>query len=167
MAGPASLRLLFRPRYPSRWSPLLPLVTEPADPRTPGCFDSIYTARESVVPEIPLPFLLCTTHRHAAYKARDGPKIMPSQRGVRGGTSVSPLYTIAGVLVLGGAIGLWQRRPAETAEPAEAASSAPTASALTMAPPLSAAEACRNVGYLCADLERSGRLQIRRFKDFA
>ena len=33
--------------------------------------------------------------------------------------------------------------------------------------PLYAAEACLNVGYLCADLERSGSIRLRRWKDFS
>jgi len=96
---------------------------------------------------------------------------MGNRRGVRSGGSVSPLYTIAGVLMLGGAIGLWQRRSGETA-PSPSGESAPpaasalaTASALSTAPELPASEACRNVGYLCSDLERTDRIQLHRWKD--
>jgi len=39
-------------------------------------------------------------------------------------------------------------------------------SAGTAAPALSAETACLNVGYLCAELESTGTLQIRRWKDF-
>jgi hypothetical protein len=91
-------------------------------------------------------------------------EFMGNARGVRGGGKVSPLYTLAGLLMLGGAIGLWQRRPGETPVPA-AIASGPSTSALALAAPLSAAEACRNVGYLCSDLERTARIQLHRWKD--
>jgi hypothetical protein len=32
---------------------------------------------------------------------------------------------------------------------------------------LSATDACRNVGYLCADLERSGKIRLQRLRDFS
>lgn len=47
-----------------------------------------------------------------------------------------------------------------------AAGAASDAAALA-GPHLSAAEACRNVGYLCADLEREASITLRRWKDFA
>ena len=89
---------------------------------------------------------------------------MGNQRGARSRGSVSPLYMLAGLLMLGGAIGLWQRRSGETATPA-LDDTQPTVSALTMAPALPASEACRNVGYLCAELERTDRIQLHRWKD--
>jgi hypothetical protein len=69
---------------------------------------------------------------------------------------------MAGVLVLGGAIGLWQRRP----EPAtEASADAVLAQPSEAAPPtLSATQACRNVGYLCSDLELNERIQLHRWR---
>ncbi len=92
---------------------------------------------------------------------------MAIQTRLRRGGAVSPLYTIAGVLVLGGAIGLWRREPAVMASdgsPGEA----PLEVAAPPAPPVrTAADACRNVGYLCSDLERSERIQLHRWKDFA
>ena len=78
---------------------------------------------------------------------------MAIQRRLRSGGAVSPLYTVAGVLVLGGAIGLWRREPAVEAE--SAATEAPSEMVAAAPAPLTAAEACRNVGYLCSELERS------------
>jgi predicted Zn-dependent protease len=77
------------------------------------------------------------------------------------------MYTIAGVLAVGGAIGLWSREPVAGSPedpPAEAAHEAAPAPA---APVLTAAEACRNVGYLCSELETSERIRIHRWKDFS
>jgi len=76
------------------------------------------------------------------------------------------MYTLAGVLVVGGAIGLWRREPPVAtveeppAETAHETTSSPAARVLT------AAEACRNVGYLCSELERSERIRLHRWKDF-
>jgi predicted Zn-dependent protease len=90
---------------------------------------------------------------------------MTVQRGNRTG-SVSPLYTIAGLILLGGAVGIWQQRPEPEVESSAEASPviAPVAPA---APVLTAAEACRNVGYLCSGLEEDERIQLHRWKDFA
>jgi predicted Zn-dependent protease len=86
------------------------------------------------------------------------------RRAVKG-RSVTPLHTIAGLLVVGGAFGLWRREPAAATAPDPSAVGAPAPTA-PASPPLLAAEACRNVGYLCAELEQSERVQLRRWKDF-
>jgi predicted Zn-dependent protease len=89
---------------------------------------------------------------------------------------ITPLTAVAGVLVVAGAVGLLrERRGAATesagCEPeaapcaASAADAAPTGRPLTAA--LSAAETCRNVGYLCAGLARSERIRLQRWKDFS
>ncbi|MGE0159310.1 MAG: matrixin family metalloprotease [Gemmatimonadales bacterium] len=83
--------------------------------------------------------------------------------GVRG---VTPLHTIAGLLVVGGAVGLWRRDPVAVT-PAEAVPAEEAVAAPPPAPPtLTATEACRNVGYLCSELDQSDRIQLRRWKDF-
>jgi hypothetical protein len=88
---------------------------------------------------------------------------MPVQRASRSARGVSPLYTMAGVLVLGGAIGLWQRRPEQpAASPTDPVATEPSLAAATV---LSAAEACRNVGYLCSGLELNERIQLHRWKE--
>jgi predicted Zn-dependent protease len=89
-----------------------------------------------------------------------------SPQGGNGGV-VSPLYTIAGILVLGGALGVWGREsPPATAAGVPSGAAAEVGSA--PAPPaLAADEACANVGYLCSELEVSERIQLRRWKDFA
>jgi hypothetical protein len=91
---------------------------------------------------------------------------MAVKRQGRSGGAVSPLYTIAGILVVGGALGLWRREsPSATAEGLP--SVAPAAAGTEPGPPvLTAAEACRNVGYLCSELERAERIQLHRWKDF-
>jgi predicted Zn-dependent protease len=90
---------------------------------------------------------------------------------------LGPLNAIAGVLVLGGAVGLFRGRAATPTEAAECDPSTlecPTdggavtvASQSPAAPALPAADACRNVGYLCADLARSDRIRLQRWKDFS
>jgi predicted Zn-dependent protease len=88
---------------------------------------------------------------------------MAVQRGTR---SVSPLYTLAGVLVIGGAIGMLRGR-SEPAVEAQTGDPSGTEAAVPAAPTLSAAEACRNAGYLCSDLELNERIQLHRWHDFA
>jgi predicted Zn-dependent protease len=76
------------------------------------------------------------------------------------------MYTLAGLLVVGGAIGLWQREPAVGAVEVPPVATAPEAAASPSSPPMSAADACHNVGYLCSELEQSQRIQLHRWKDF-
>jgi len=89
---------------------------------------------------------------------------------------LSPVNAVAGVLVVGGAVGLLRAR--ESPQPSAAAcdgaaacvedgsvATAPTDLPLTDALP--AAEACRNVGYLCADLAGTDRIRLHRWKDFS
>ena len=90
---------------------------------------------------------------------------MTVQRGSRTG-SVRPLYTVAGLVVLGGAIGLWQRRPEPAVESSAEASPVIIHAEAPAAPALSAAQACSNVGYLCSELSENARIQIHRWKDF-
>jgi predicted Zn-dependent protease len=89
-------------------------------------------------------------------------------RGTRSGGRVSPMYTLAGLLVVGGAIGLWRREPAGGAVEEPPVVTAPEAAApsLPAAPVLTAAEACRNVGYLCSELEQAERVTLHRWRDF-
>jgi predicted Zn-dependent protease len=87
-------------------------------------------------------------------------------RGTRSGGRVRPSYTLAGLLVVGGAIGLWRREPAVGAVEEPAVVTAPEAASAPSAAVLAAAEVCRNVGYLCSELEQAERIQLRRWKDF-
>jgi hypothetical protein len=80
--------------------------------------------------------------------------------------SVSPLYAVAGVLVLAGVVGLWQRRAAPAVE-AQTGSAPLIEAAVPVAPTLPASEACRNAGYLCSDLEPNERIQLHRWHEFA
>jgi predicted Zn-dependent protease len=76
------------------------------------------------------------------------------------------MYTIAGLLVVGGAIGLWRREPAVGPREGPPPEADPEATSAATAPVLAAAEACRNVGYLCSELEQAERIRLRRWKDF-
>jgi predicted Zn-dependent protease len=89
---------------------------------------------------------------------------------------LSPVSAVAGVLVVGGAVGLLRQRerpqPNAAACDAEGACVADTAAEPAPTdPPLpdavAADEACRNVGYLCADLARTRRIRLQRWKDFS
>lgn len=79
------------------------------------------------------------------------------------GGAVTPLYTIAGILVIGGAVGLWRGESPPEHLPIAAPAEEDPAPAQ---PVLTASEACRNVGYLCSELERSERIRLHRWKDF-
>ncbi len=102
---------------------------------------------------------------------------MAMPRRERSGRSLSPLNAFAVILVLLGAFSLVRARgadegPVAACDPADlGCSSVETGAALTAlppsSPPLSAADACRNVGYLCADLGTSERIQIRRWSQFS
>ena len=102
---------------------------------------------------------------------------MAISRSGRSSRRPSPLTVLAGVLVFGGAFGLLRDRGGEqgaavACDPAEAAClPSETAAALTAqsptSPSLSAAAACRNVGYLCADLDTVDRIRLQRWKDFS
>jgi hypothetical protein len=74
-----------------------------------------------------------------------------------------PLYTIAGVLVVAGAVGFWRRESAAGSTDPDTEAAAPVATAAPEAPVLPAAEACRNVGYLCSELDTAERIQLRRW----
>ncbi len=74
---------------------------------------------------------------------------------------------MAAVLVVGGLIGLVRGREREDPPASPGTDAAPITAAAASAPVVSASEACRNVGYLCADLERTGRIRIQRWKDFS
>lgn len=104
---------------------------------------------------------------------------------------MTPFSAAAGTLALVGVVGVFQGRgtrdltpqacnevqdPRCTAESGAAASLAgsPTVpdgsigtGLVAVAPPLAAVDACANVGYLCAELERSGSIRLRRWKDFS
>lgn len=91
-----------------------------------------------------------------------------------------PLTALAGVLVVAGLYGvLRSRAPRESDAPCEstdgigcdpAGGASPFAEPLLEATPppvLTAVRACRNVGYLCAELEHSDRIRVHRWKDFS
>ena len=97
---------------------------------------------------------------------------------------MSPYSAAAGTLVLVGVVGVFQGREPRNAagqpcddvqdqrciaegvvgSTADAAAASATGGS---APRLSAAEACLNVGYLCADLARSSNVRLRRWNDFS
>jgi predicted Zn-dependent protease len=89
---------------------------------------------------------------------------------------LSPMTAIAGVLVVGGAAGLLRGRASQpedlpACEPGtpgcEVSVEAQTTAEGPLTVPLTAAEACRNVGYLCAPLELNERMRLQRWKDFS
>ncbi len=98
-----------------------------------------------------------------------------------GGRRRSPVTAIAGVLVVVGVYGVLRGRAPDSAT-ADAACASPESEACASdggavqaygqggvvphAPPLSASEACRDVGYLCAELAHTDRIHIQRWKDF-
>src|SRR5688572_16890868 len=99
---------------------------------------------------------------------------MTISRSGRSGRSASPVTVLAGILVFAGAFGLLRGRggepggavacdPADTGCAPVESSAALTAQPPT-SPPLSAANACRNVGYLCADLANTDRIRLQRWK---
>jgi hypothetical protein len=88
---------------------------------------------------------------------------------------LSPVSVLALILIVGGLAGLFMpdRAPrppcdpeADADCPTSTGSTAPTRIAPT-GPVLSSAEACIDVGYLCADLRESGRYVVRRWRDFS
>jgi hypothetical protein len=91
--------------------------------------------------------------------------------------SVSPLTAVAAVLVGAGAFGLLRTgaddgRDTAACDPAQAACLPESAASFTAgdgpAPAaVTAAETCRNVGYLCADLAGADRVRLQRWKDFS
>jgi hypothetical protein len=93
---------------------------------------------------------------------------------VKGGSRFGPLPVLAGLLVVAGGVGLFRGGAPEAvdgrceADPAACATdvtASQTQSALTPAPVLEQRTACRNVGYLCAELAHTDRVQLRRWKD--
>jgi len=93
---------------------------------------------------------------------------------------LNPLPLLAGVLVIAGAVGLLRDRisagaaAAKCAADGEPACGAERADAGVQlregpapAPVLEAGTACRDAGYLCADLANADRIQVRRWKNFA
>jgi predicted Zn-dependent protease len=102
----------------------------------------------------------------------------------RASWSATPFSAAAGTLVLAGVVGTFQGRAPrdEPVQPCndvrdsrciadergslEGDASGGIASAAAP-PPLAAAEACVNVGYLCAERDVSGSIRLRRWKDFS
>jgi len=94
----------------------------------------------------------------------------------KGGSKVGPLPVLAGLLVVAGGIGLMRGRAPAAADarcdvdPAACgveASGTSGESAPASAPVLEQRTACRNIGYLCAELASTDRVQLRRWKDFS
>ena len=92
------------------------------------------------------------------------------------GARFNPFSILAVLLVVGGAAGLVRERFATEGEPpcdpldvtcevnpGFAAASAPQRA--RAAPVVGVEEACRNAGYLCADIEQRDRIRIQRWKD--
>lgn len=92
---------------------------------------------------------------------------MAIERRARSGRGPNPWTAIAAVLVVGGLIGLVRGRESGDSSAAPGAEAAPLTTSAPSAPVLPASEACRNVGYLCADLERTDRIRLQRWKDFS
>ena len=89
---------------------------------------------------------------------------------------LSPMTGIAGVLVLGGAVGLFRSRTSPPDDLPECDPGAPecevgvqaqTAQEGPLNGPLPASEVCRNVGYLCEPLELNEQMRLQRWKDFS
>ena len=89
---------------------------------------------------------------------------------------LSPTTAIAGMLVLGGSVGLLRGRASSAgdAEPCDPATAdcavtieAPATTDGPLAGRIPASEACRNVGYLCAGLASNERIRIQRWRDFS
>jgi predicted Zn-dependent protease len=77
------------------------------------------------------------------------------------------LTAIAALLVVGGLVALVRGRgPDEPTSPPATETPAVTADAPPSAA-LSSSQACRDVGYLCADLSRTERIRLHRWKDFS
>jgi len=109
---------------------------------------------------------------------------MPFLALLRFGRGPSPLSLLATVLVLSGLFAMMRDRVSTTPEfepssgPCDEVYDPLCASELdggaarrglaggTAAPTISSETACLNVGYLCAELESTGTLRIRRWKDF-
>jgi len=94
------------------------------------------------------------------------------------GSKAAKLPLVAGLLIVAGGVGLLRDRSSAGATPScdadsEACGVEATATdgvrgvAATTTPVLDAETACRNVGYLCADLATVERIQLRRWKDFS
>jgi hypothetical protein len=98
---------------------------------------------------------------------------MAAQRG----SKLGPLPVLAGLLVLAGAVGIVRGRSAAPLPACEAGTSGcgadPTAmgvasgAAVALPPVLDQRTACRDVGYLCAELENVDRIQLRHWKGFS
>jgi len=93
-----------------------------------------------------------------------------------GGSKLSPLPVLAGLLVIAGGVGLLPDRESSEALPGCVPEADPACETTTgrsderspVSPPvLDAAAACRNVGYLCADLATTDRIRLRRWRDFS
>ncbi|MDH3424417.1 MAG: hypothetical protein OEN00_15595, partial [Gemmatimonadota bacterium] len=94
----------------------------------------------------------------------------------QGGSKLSPLPVLAGLLVVMGGVGLLRDRESSEAMPGcapEADAACDTNPAPSgepgqrSAPVLDAAEACQDVGYLCAELATTDRIRLRRWRDFS
>lgn len=95
---------------------------------------------------------------------------------VQGGSKLSALPLLAGFLVVVGGVGLLQNRASNEAEEPCAVGSEPgcgpetsvaTEANMMPVPVLDAPTACRNAGYLCAEIGAVDRLRVRRWKDFS
>jgi hypothetical protein len=95
---------------------------------------------------------------------------------VRGGSKLTPLPVLAGLLVVMGGVGLFRDRgPVEDSARCDvdrdpscgAAAPSPRGTEATPAPVLDAETACRDVGYLCAELATVDRIQVRRWNGFS
>lgn len=93
-----------------------------------------------------------------------------------GGSKLSPLPVLAGLLVIVGGVGLLRDRGSSEEVPGCAPEADPACETTTgqsdernarSAPLLEAAMACRNAGYLCADLATTDRIRLQRWRDFA
>lgn len=91
-----------------------------------------------------------------------------------GSLKPSPLPVLAGLLVVMGSVGLLRdRAPVEDTEPCDvdtdpacrAPTLDPSGTGDLPAPVLDAETACRDVGYLCAELSTVDRIQVRRWND--
>jgi len=94
----------------------------------------------------------------------------------KGGSKVGPLPVLAGLLVVAGGVGLVRGRSSDAADPrcegdpaacAIGAAAVAGQDAPAPAPELDQRTACRNVGYLCAELATSDRIQLRHWTGFS
>lgn len=92
----------------------------------------------------------------------------------KSGSRVGPLPLLAGLLVVAGGVGLVRGRSTDAADARCEADRAACGAAVTVdagpgdpPPMLEQRTACRDVGYLCAELASLDRVRLRRWKDFS